>query len=125
MTPTLFFTLAKALEIPIREILMTLVWPIISGLVMAAVVGGANSVIPFHGPPRLAIDIALGGLTFTSAMMALWFLRGRPAGPEAQFWQRLPIVSVVVDVAARSVTQTQNSPWPATEPASQWLKQRA
>jgi lipopolysaccharide exporter len=89
MTPTLFFTLAKALEIPIGEILMTLVWPLISGLMMALVVGGANMVIPFHGPPRLAIDITLGGLVFISSLMALWHLRGRPSGPEAQFWQRL------------------------------------
>jgi hypothetical protein len=90
MTPTLFFTVARKLEIPVRDILITLVWPIIAGLVMAAVVGGTNSVLPFHGPPRLAIDIALGGLTFISAMMALWFLRGRPNGPEAQLWQRIP-----------------------------------
>jgi lipopolysaccharide exporter len=90
MTPTLFVTLARKLEIPLRDILMTLVWPIIAGVIMAAVVGGANSVMPFHGPPRLVIDIALGGPTFISSIMALWFLRGRPSGPEAQFWQRLP-----------------------------------
>jgi hypothetical protein len=89
MTPTLFLTVARNLEIPLRDILMTLVWPTVSGLVMAAVVAGANSAIPFHGPPRLAIDIALGGLIFTSAMMTLWFLRGRPKGPEAQLWERL------------------------------------
>jgi hypothetical protein len=90
MTPTLFFTLARVLEIPVSEILKTLAWPVIAGLIMAAVVGATNSFIAFHGPVRLAIDISLGGLTFTSAMMVLWFLRGRPKGPEAQLWERLP-----------------------------------
>jgi len=33
MTPTLFVTLARNLEIPLRDILTTLAWPIISGLV--------------------------------------------------------------------------------------------
>lgn len=92
MTPTLFFTLSRKLEIPIRDILVTLLWPLISGLIMAVVVAGANELIPFQGPARLAIDVALGGLTYVTSLMVLWYARGRPMGPEAQFWQRLTML---------------------------------
>jgi len=85
ITPTLFMTLARALDIKLDEFIATLWRPVTSGGAMAAVLLGLNLLIPFSGPGRLAIDVSTGVATYTAVLMMLWNLSGRPDGPETNF----------------------------------------
>jgi O-antigen/teichoic acid export membrane protein len=89
ITPTLFYALSKALDVPMRSFAATLWRPLAAGLAMAAVVLAINALIDFTGPIRLALDMAAGGATFGAAVMFLWFATGRPEGPERLVWTRV------------------------------------
>jgi PST family polysaccharide transporter len=84
LAPVSFFTLARALEIPLVDFVVAIWRSAISGLVMAIVVLAANSGISFSGPLRLFLDIALGTAAYASSGMLLWLYVGRPEGPEAE-----------------------------------------
>lgn len=89
ITPTLFYALSKALDVPMRDFAVTLWRPFAAGLVMAIVVLAINASIHFTGLPRLLLDAGAGAATFIGCVMLLWFVTGRPAGPERVVWQRL------------------------------------
>jgi len=89
ITPTLFIALARALDLSARDIFVTLWRPVSAGLAMAAVILGTNSVVPFTGPSRLALDITLGVATYAGFLIALWFRSGQPDGPESVVWRIL------------------------------------
>ena len=86
ITPTLFATLASALDIKFGEFVATLWRPVTSGLAMAALLSGLNLLIPFSGPGRLLIDVSTGAATYTLVLMTLWHLTGRPEGPETSLY---------------------------------------
>jgi len=87
--PTLFFVLSRPFDLSFRDFVATLWRPFVSGLAMVPVVLGINSTIAVSGNPRLFLDIAAGGATYLGMTMLLWFLTGKPRGPELQVWQRI------------------------------------
>jgi lipopolysaccharide exporter len=87
ISPTLFLALSRSLEIPLRDFARTLWRPVVAGVAMAAVLLLTNRVIPFAGTFRLLLDVALGACVFVGMLMALWFVIGRPHGPEHTAWQ--------------------------------------
>jgi|ERR1051326_4288375 O-antigen/teichoic acid export membrane protein len=89
ITPTLFFALSRVFGFTARDIGVTIWRPMVAGLTMSAVVLSANTMIPFTGPLRLVIDVALGAVSYTATIMALWNLVGRPQGPERAFMNRV------------------------------------
>jgi lipopolysaccharide exporter len=90
VTPTLFISLGRALDLSGRDFLMIFWRPFAAGLAMTAVVLGINMLlISTTGLPRLALDVASGGATYVGVLMALWFAIGRPEGPEKMLWQRV------------------------------------
>jgi len=89
ITPTLFLALSPVFGFTVRDIAVTLWRPMVAGLTMAVIVLSANTMISFTGPLRLAIDVALGAASYTTTIMALWNLVGRPQGPESAFMNRV------------------------------------
>ncbi|HVE02742.1 MAG TPA: oligosaccharide flippase family protein [Rhizomicrobium sp.] len=89
ITPTLFIALARALDVQVRDFAVALWRPMAAGLAMALVVLAINAAISFRGPPRLALDVLAGGVTYVVALLLLWHFAGRPAGPEADLWRWL------------------------------------
>lgn len=92
VTPLLFVSLARALDLHVREFATTLWRPFAAGLFMAAVVLSINASISFSGVSRLLLDVAAGSFSYGIALMALWMLSRRPEGPETllwSYWQRL------------------------------------
>jgi O-antigen/teichoic acid export membrane protein len=85
ITPTLFATLARSLDIRFREFAATLWRPVAAGLTMGGVLAGINLALPFAGPLRLGIDVASGVATYTAVLMLTWRLSGKPDGPETHF----------------------------------------
>jgi O-antigen/teichoic acid export membrane protein len=85
--PIMFFALSRALEIPLKDFVMTIWRPALAGLAMAIAVLALNSELPFIGPVRLILDILLGASAFIGVAMALWFYVGRPEGPEADAYR--------------------------------------
>ena len=81
--PIMFLALSRALEISIKDFVLTIWRPAFAGLVMAIAVLALNAQIPFTGPVRLILDIALGGAVYIGSAMLLWAYVGRPEGPEA------------------------------------------
>lgn len=86
ITPTLLLALTRLLDISMRDLLATLWRPSTAGAFMTAVVLGINAALPFVGPGRLFIDVAAGAASYAGALMVLWLLSGRPAGPEDVVW---------------------------------------
>ena len=87
VSPTMFYALSRVLDVPMRDFAIALWRPMAAGAVMAAAVLMLNAGLPFRGPPRLFLDIALGASTYGAALMLLWVLNGRPAGPESAAWE--------------------------------------
>jgi O-antigen/teichoic acid export membrane protein len=87
ITPTLFATLARSLDIRFREFVATLWRPIAAGLSMGGALSILNFVLPFSGPPRLGIDIVCGVAIYTGVLMLTWITSGRPDGPETHFYE--------------------------------------
>jgi len=89
ITPTLFMALASALDVHIRDFVLTMWRPIASGLAMAVVVLALNASIDFSGTPRLGLDVLAGVASYVTALVLLWQFAGRPPGPESDLWQLL------------------------------------
>jgi O-antigen/teichoic acid export membrane protein len=86
VSPTMFYALSRALDVPLRDFAVALWRPMMAGAVMAAVVLALNAGLPFHGPPRLFLDIVTGAMAYGATLMVLWTRNGRPAGPERVVW---------------------------------------
>jgi O-antigen/teichoic acid export membrane protein len=87
ITPTLLMALRSAYELQLRDFISTLWRPVVASVVMTIAVLGSNILIPFTGPLRLAIDIALGSATYAVSLLCMWSLVGAPEGPEAVVWK--------------------------------------
>jgi hypothetical protein len=86
ITPTLFVALARALDLSLREIVVTLWRPFAASLAMTIVVLALNRLLPIAGTLRLGIDVGFGATTYAGFIMASWFAFGRPEGPESMLW---------------------------------------
>lgn len=69
--------------VPIRphEIMLTMVRPLISSAVMVLVIAQIDFSTGEHAADLLA-NVILGAAVFSVTLLALWFVSGRPAGPE-------------------------------------------
>ena len=93
ITPTLFYALGRALQVPMGDFVTTLWRPFTAGLFMAVAVLSVNAAIGFAGPWRLLLDVMVGVASFTAALMALWSINGRPEGPEHMLWKLISPVA--------------------------------
>ena len=89
ISPALFLTLTGPLNMSMRDFAVVLWRPFAAGLFMAVVVLAINALVPLTGASRLSVDVLLGALAFASSLMALWFIAGRPDGPETVFWRQV------------------------------------
>jgi O-antigen/teichoic acid export membrane protein len=87
VTPTLFYALSLALEVPMRDFVAAIWRPAVAGLVMTLVVLTINAGIHFIGSPRLLLDIAAGAIAYAGSLMLLWTFVGRPEGVESDICQ--------------------------------------
>lgn len=82
IAPTLFVALGKALDMRMLDFVQVLWRPFAAAMAMATVLHAINGTIPFAGPPRLVLDVITGATVFGATLMLLWFIVGRPEGPE-------------------------------------------
>jgi O-antigen/teichoic acid export membrane protein len=87
VSPTIFYTLSRVFDVPMRDFAIALWRPMIASAVMAAAVLTLNAELPFRGPPRLFLDVVVGAVTYGSTLMALWVASGRPTGFERTAWE--------------------------------------
>jgi lipopolysaccharide exporter len=87
--PVMFYTLMQVIPITARQIAECLWRPALAALAMAAVVilSGTDAIAPVA--LRLVCNVALGAATFATALLALWFLAGRPEGAECMLVTQL------------------------------------
>ena len=79
--PFVFLVLRRVLPIGVGATLRAL-WPsFAAGLVMVACVLAVHG-LDVPGPLRLVLEIAAGGLSYTAAILAIWYLRACPDGAE-------------------------------------------
>jgi O-antigen/teichoic acid export membrane protein len=89
ITPTLFFALGKGLNIPIRDIALTIWRPLAAGLCMAIAVLAVNFTRISPGTERLVVDVVIGATAYICALMVFWVLIGKPEGPESNLLRRI------------------------------------
>lgn len=82
IAPSLFRALGKALDIRMVDFVQMMWRPFAAAFAMAAALNVLNSAIPFSGLPRLGVDVIAGAAVFGTSLMMLWFIVGRPEGPE-------------------------------------------
>jgi lipopolysaccharide exporter len=89
VTPGLFYALSKALDVPMYQFAVVIWRPVVASVVMTGAVLLVNYLISFTGIARLLADVAVGSATFAGSLMVLWFVVGRPEGPEQIVWMHL------------------------------------
>ncbi|MCU0257136.1 MAG: lipopolysaccharide biosynthesis protein [Vicinamibacterales bacterium] len=57
--------------------------PAAASAALVAVIAGTRSALPWPPLPALAIEVVIGGATFTATLLGLWWLSGRPQSAEA------------------------------------------
>jgi PST family polysaccharide transporter len=79
----LLFAVARVpIGVSAIEIVQRIWRPIVAAAVMALAVKGLHATWIAAAPLRLLHDVVLGAVVFSSALMLLWWLAGRPAGVE-------------------------------------------
>lgn len=80
--PLMAYLLTTALLVTFLE-LARAVWPsVAAGIVMAAGLLLSTRHLFDARVAQLAVDVATGAVLYISALLCLWWLRGRPAGVE-------------------------------------------
>ena len=79
--PFVFLVLRRVLPVGIGATLRALWPPFAAGLAMVACVFAVHA-LDMPGPLRLALEIAAGGVSYTAAVLAIWYLRACPDGAE-------------------------------------------
>ena len=87
-TPANFTVLALEMNFRPRDFVAVFWRPVLASLVMAASVLGVESVMQ-GGLIRLAASTAVGAVSYCGAIMVLWWMIGRPDGPEKAVWHML------------------------------------
>jgi lipopolysaccharide exporter len=68
----------------IRTTAMTMLRPVLSAILMIAVIGALQTTLTHTGWMRLLIEILLGGATFVVSIIAIWAAFGYPDGAERE-----------------------------------------
>ena len=87
VSPTIFMVLSRVLDVPLRQFASALWRPLSAGAIMAAIVLALNSQLASTGYARLALDLSTGSFTYVTALLALWWVTGRPPGVERAAWE--------------------------------------
>lgn len=80
--PGVFIALARILPLRPMDLLRRLWRPAAAAAAMAAVIKLAHPLLPDVASVRLVIEIGAGAATYGGTLLSLWWLAGRPAGPE-------------------------------------------
>jgi PST family polysaccharide transporter len=81
--PGAVFALNRVLPVDNRAVAARLWRPGLASALMALAVYTLHRDDIDVAAVRLIVDAATGAVSYTAALMALWWLSGRPAGPEA------------------------------------------
>ncbi len=85
MTPTLFVVLSREFHLNLRDYYLVLTRPLAASVTMIVVILALQTVV-VPGTIRLLITVVAGALTYSGTLMSLWYLSGRPDGPEKVLW---------------------------------------
>lgn len=80
--PGVFLALARILPLRPMDLLRRLWRPAAAAIAMVAVVKLVHPFLPGLPPLRLVVEIAAGAAAYGGSLLALWWLAGKPAGPE-------------------------------------------
>jgi lipopolysaccharide exporter len=87
--PGMFIPLRQSLGLTLHDVAATLWRPLAAGAVMAAIVPMMGIIPAGYLELRLAAKVVLGIASYTAALYGLWYLTGRPVGPERDVLDRL------------------------------------
>jgi lipopolysaccharide exporter len=93
--PSVIFAVRKVTGVPSIDYFRSMWRPFSAAAVMALAIWGLNKLLPFHGAPRLLLDVIVGAASYIAAVLALWDLSGRPRSAEQD------ILTVVQQVVAK------------------------
>ena len=80
--PVSALVLAYSIPITMGRIMASLIRPVVSVLVMVAVVILVNTISGYVGFIRLLLDVIVGGVVYAISIHTLWLISGRPEGVE-------------------------------------------
>jgi len=84
MLPLFLYWAARSEAISMRRILLAILPPVLAGVVMyAAVRGVAAWLTAMADLLLLVVEVGVGAVVFIGTSALVWWLRGRPAGPES------------------------------------------
>lgn len=83
LLPVPFFYLVRIVPVSGREIVARVWRPILAGIGMLLVVNTAHWQSLTMPALRLGLDVGIGAAAYLAIAVALWFVVGRPDGPEA------------------------------------------
>ena len=89
LMPIPFFFLVRIVPVTRRDILSRLWRPVLAGLGMWGTVRWADVAAGLGGIPALALQVAVGGLTYVGLSLGLWVVSGCGAGAEATLIARI------------------------------------
>jgi lipopolysaccharide exporter len=82
LSPTIFYVLSRVFDLRMGDFMKVLWRPMAASATMAACVFALNVKLPFAGPPRLVLDVVIGGIVYSSTLVLLWVASGKPFGFE-------------------------------------------
>jgi len=82
VAPTLFLVAGSLIGLSVRHYINALWRPFTAAAAMAGAVLLLDSALPLAGNLKLAFNVVSGAVVFTSSLLLLWQLSGRPQSPE-------------------------------------------
>jgi len=80
--PGVFLALSRILPLRVGDLASRLWRPMVAAALMAAAVELCHPLFPVLPPLRLFLDAGLGASAFIVGLLLLWWMAGRPKGPE-------------------------------------------
>jgi len=69
-----------------RDMVVTVIRPLVAAAVMAAAVMGAGAYLAFDPAVALVLKVLVGGVVYSTVLGALWLLADKPAGAESYLY---------------------------------------
>jgi O-antigen/teichoic acid export membrane protein len=80
--PSIILAVRKLTGVPARDYFRAMWRPFLAAAFMAGSIWAMNKVLPFHGAPRLILDMLVGSVAYIAAVLGLWDVSGRPQTAE-------------------------------------------
>lgn len=80
--PSVIWAVRKATDVPVSDYVAAMWRPVVAAAGMAAVIWAVHDMMPVWPAVRLAVDVAVGALSYIGILLALWELSGRPRAAE-------------------------------------------